>query len=74
MNKPAFPFKDGSGWTYSGMKLRDYFAAQAVTGLLSKDWGDPKTGQLPANVFELWAKAAYATADAMLVESQKTKD
>jgi hypothetical protein len=50
----------------SGMTLRDYFAAKAMQGLMGRAWQDPATGNAPDNVFDLWAKAAYATADAML--------
>ncbi len=51
----AFPF----GTEFSGMTLRDYFAAKAMQGIISNpddDWGDVK------EVCEL----AYGYADAML--------
>lgn len=54
-----------------GMSLRDYFAAQALPGLLVRAWGDPATGVLPSNIHAHWAAAAYATADAMLKERSK---
>jgi hypothetical protein len=63
---PAFPYTAYSGIPESGMTLRDYFAAKAMQGLMGRSWQDPATGSAPDNVFDLWAKAAYATADAML--------
>ncbi len=55
----------------SGMTLRDYFAAQAMTGLLfaaqSAGWSAPNKYQN-----EMLAKNSYATADAMLEERSKT--
>jgi len=60
---PAFP-NDGPDFrsNFTGMSLRDWFAGQAVTGLLS-------TGD-----FATWgevAEDAYAFADAMLAERAK---
>ena len=54
---PAFP-RDGSNQL--GMTLRDYFAGQALTGLLA---ADNSTG-----CAEFLADAAYVAADAMLIE------
>ena len=47
--------KSGNG----GMSLRDYFAAAALTGLLSSPL-------LAENEVHVLAKEAYATADAMM--------
>jgi len=35
-DSPAFPYTSG-GESYSGMTLREYFAAQAMTALLNRD-------------------------------------
>jgi hypothetical protein len=61
---PAFPFwSDSDGLAqYSGMTLRDYFAAKAMQGLMGRVWGDLPTDEL----FTVWSKSAYAMADAML--------
>ena len=76
---PAFPVPhsiDGN-WVseprdkYSGMSLRDYFAAHSLAGLLVRNWTDMATGKVPDNVQELWAAGAYAVADAMLKERNK---
>jgi hypothetical protein len=59
---PAFPF----GTAYAGMTLRDYFAAQALTG--AQIWDavlNGKNAQFSGGVEKL-AEAAYAVADAML--------
>jgi hypothetical protein len=48
-----------------GMTLRDYFAAQALSGLVLRAWSDEK-GNVPDDVHDRWSKAAYLTADAML--------
>lgn len=47
--------------TYSGMTLRDYFAAAALTGLLNPAW--------EANSMDA-PKHAYELADAMLKARQ----
>lgn len=41
-----------------GMSLRDWFAGQALTGLVADFWGDGKTADL--------ARDAYKLADAMI--------
>ena len=51
---PAFPTMTQC----SGMTLRDYFAAKALTGLISSAEGPVAPG--------IYAQAAYALADAML--------
>ncbi|CAH1649906.1 conserved hypothetical protein [Hyphomicrobiales bacterium] len=58
---PAFPVVDqGMHGTY-GISQRDYFAAQAMIGLLHPGW-EANAGNQP----ELVARHAYALADAML--------
>ena len=61
---PAFPFTcppnpDGSVVTYTGATLRDYFAAQAMTGCLP--WN-----ALGMSELKIKAQCAYRMADAML--------
>ncbi len=60
MNKetggPAFPFK-GAINDSSGMTLRDYFAANAMQGLLASEVNAP---------MESFAIRAYKMADAMM--------
>ena len=70
---PAFPgiALDGphppNGWVRAaespGMSLRDWFAGQALSGLLA----DPEMNAPPEPV----AKVAYSYADAMLAERAK---
>jgi hypothetical protein len=56
---PAFPGVDEEGDPYSGMTLRDYFAAKAMQGLLACPM-QPQSGP------DMYARDAYALADAML--------
>ena len=71
MNEPAFPATeidggtDGVGckdgvWHYTGMTLRDYFAAKALQGFAST-----LTGTAPV-LFDVLSRDAYLMADAML--------
>ena len=85
-NPPAFPSvvvmtSQGAGggalsMLNQGMKLRDWFAGQALIGLLSGDWkpkytgtgtGDPSMRSLA----RLYAEHAGLLADAMLLEREK---
>lgn len=50
--------------------LRDKFAMAALGGIVLRRWED-ESGNVPGDVHERWAKAAYATADAMLAERAK---
>ena len=65
-NPPAFPHTDwihpdtGQGQTYEGMTLRDYFAAKALTVIMSTYSESIRTDR------EVSAKFAYQFADAML--------
>jgi hypothetical protein len=54
---PAFPFQDGYG-RVSGMTLRDWFASQAMAGLVPY--------VVKGATFENVAEDAYKAADAML--------
>lgn len=60
---PAFP---SDRFSELGMSLRDYFAGQALAGLLACD----ETGGRK----ERFAKVAYEYADAMLAERQKERE
>lgn len=60
---PAFPF----GTAFAGMTLRDYFAAQALTG--AQVWDavlNGKNAMLAGGGTDKLAEIAYAVADAML--------
>ena len=58
MNEPAFPQQTDLKLSYTGMTLRDYFAAKAMQGFASYIG--------PSMTFESRAKTAYEWADAML--------
>ena len=66
-NPPAFPYFGHTGWSQgNGMTLRDYFAAQALTG--AQIWDaviNGKNAQFSEGTEKL-AEVAYAVADAML--------
>jgi len=55
---PAFPNNDQHGCAYSGMTLRDWFAGQALVGLVSL--------QRPDAGITSDALTAYVFADAMI--------
>lgn len=58
-NEPAFPQRTDSTLAYSGMTLRDYFAAKAMTGLLTAEIVGEYSNEHVAEI-------AYRIADAML--------
>ena len=63
--RPAFPNSDQT--TYSGLTLRDYFAAQCMPG----DWvpgpdGDGWSAETPNENLERRARLYYRMADAMM--------
>ena len=57
---PAFPCPTISIGQHQGMTLRDYFAAAAMQGLLSR------IGHDKINVHDVLAQRTYQIADAML--------
>ena len=69
---PAFPFKDwhtdGDGTQdFPGMSLRDWFAGQALAGLMARKDFLPDT--IPRDEYmEAVASVAFGVADAMLEE------
>jgi hypothetical protein len=56
---PAFPVQDASTWQAHGMTLRDYFAAKAMQGQLSRSNANYLSD-------DQHAEYAYAVADAMI--------
>lgn len=60
---PAFP---SDRFSELGMSLRDYFAGQALAGMLANP-------ELPTDA-EYIAKWSYLNADAMLAERQKERE
>ncbi len=57
-NPPAFPSADFEHHEFTGMTLRDYFAAQALSGLINYS---PEPSE-----HEAIAKLCYSLADAMM--------
>lgn len=65
---PAFPVRvvaDFVGDFSYGMNLRDYFAAQALTGLIACPTVEAPNGECATDYLSM---TAYAYADAMLVK------
>lgn len=62
----AFPVHSENGVPYGdpGMTLRDWFAAQAMVGMLSSD-------RESGAVWDAYASDAYAMADAMLAARKR---
>lgn len=60
MNKAAFPLCHDNGNYQTGMSLRDYFAGQALAGLLANP-----------HMNSIVVQDAYVHADAMLVQREK---
>jgi hypothetical protein len=67
---PAFPTHSTmQPLETQGMTLRDYFAGQALAGILANSWVAERFGAPPSSR----AHDAYEFADAMLAEQEKTK-
>ena len=65
---PLAPFrKDGVMIDQPGMSLRDWFAGQALAGVMAN------SNIKPTETFETIANHAFAFADAMLAERERTK-
>ncbi len=67
--QPEVRRDDGIGLVegYPGMTLRDYFAGQAVSVVLSQLWRNLERGmQTVDSSYDIAAKASYEIADAML--------
>lgn len=69
-NEPAFP-STGEGFNdpryhTAGMSLRDYFAGQALTGVMERFHAEGNTFNAPA-----CAARAYCVADVMIAERRK---
>jgi hypothetical protein len=73
MNDEQQAFPDGL-LNQDGMSLRDYFAAQAMQGLMAGRWKSDMHG-IPYDAYRAdadeWAKSAYHFADAMLAAREK---
>lgn len=67
-NSPAFPCQDNNKNIYTGMNLRDYFALEAMHGILENTLYSGKDTEATKI-----SKQAYKIADCMLEERQNYK-
>jgi len=67
---PAFPAQDHHGQKFTGMTLRDYFAAKAMQGWLAS-FSCESRHPTESGGAKYVAAASYAMADAMLAERNK---
>ena len=65
-NSPAFPCQDNKKQIWTGMNLRDYFALEAMHGILENSDYNGEDGQASK-----LATHAYLISDAMLEERAK---
>lgn len=68
--EPAFPYESMRA-NWSGMSLRDYFAAAALTGLLSNPAFKQMLDNADIQRKDAIADGAFLMADAMLIEREK---
>lgn len=73
---PAFPFEYDAGFgerqACTGMSLRDWFAGQALCSLPVRSW-DHYGFKTEDELFNAWARGAYAIADAMLKARKESR-
>jgi hypothetical protein len=70
---PAYPtyYHPTEGFDREGMTLRDWFAGQALGGILAGYHANPNMGGVSP---PMWAEDAYQYADAMLAQREKSND
>ena len=67
---PAFPRNYDTSIDQQGMTLRQWYAGQALAGMMLNTEVDPDRTE-SKDVFEVLAKDAFAAADAMIAECEK---
>ncbi len=80
---PAFPIQFQTGTTdgvpdiqiFTGMTLRDYFAAKAMQACINDSWRNSSDfeNEPYSRIADGISKDAYAIADAMIAERSKSK-
>ena len=63
---PAFPVQDAASWQGHGMSLRDYFAAKAMSAMLTTARGEFGTTEEGRENCVRFSNVSYVMADAML--------
>ena len=72
----AFPATAPNGDIHSGMSLADYFARQALVGILIRHWPGEGTQYEPLSLgkqehLDGLAKDSYSLADALIAEKRR---
>lgn len=72
---PAFPlinrdYQEAYGGC-PGMSLRDYFAGQALVGILANPGTQTKNSETLKNLYKTAAEFSYVAADAMIAQRSK---
>lgn len=70
----AFPISDASGPIQYGMTLRDWFAGQALMGLIANPDDPIDVVESSAGMKSLIARISYEYADAMLAARNKKSE
>lgn len=70
---PAFPIATRNNGSHPGMSLRDWFAGQALTGLLSDPTNEIQEEESHGQYYAISAVSAYMIADAMLAARKEPR-
>ena len=65
-SEPAYPVASDIIGHHSGMSMRQYYAGQALAGMMATT-GDPPSLNSPNFVFRNWAALCFKIADAMIL-------
>lgn len=71
LNEPAHPVSSVADFQFTGLSLRDYFAAKAMAALTPLYWEDFESYESGAALNKCLCETAYEMADAMLLERAK---
>lgn len=72
-NSPAFPCQDNKKQIWTGMNLRDYFALEAMNGMLENFKLSHLMNEEDTSFMDDLVKCSYMIANKMLSEREKFK-